>query len=161
MKRAGLLLAALALSLHALWPLIAQAKPKSVHLVPICTVSGVTHFAEVPGGAIPAEQKSAEHFEHCALCTLGDERTALPAHVSGVAAIQQDETSFLFVAANSDIREFPAVRARAPPFSRPVGSLTDVYGRNNEEASALRHCGARAGDAGAGRSILRGGVLLD
>lgn len=33
-------LAALAMALNALWPLIAQAKPRSVTLVPVCTVQG-------------------------------------------------------------------------------------------------------------------------
>jgi len=70
-KNLGVFFAALAIALHALWPLIAQAKPKSVALVPLCTVGGETHYQEVPLGDSPAEQKSASHFEHCSLCTPG------------------------------------------------------------------------------------------
>ena len=40
-------LALLGLVLHALWPLIAQARPKNVLLVPVCTVEGVTHYMEL------------------------------------------------------------------------------------------------------------------
>jgi hypothetical protein len=62
------------MALHAFWPLLAQAKPRSVTLVPVCTVEGVTHYLELPGGKTPAENGSASHFEHCALCSLGDDR---------------------------------------------------------------------------------------
>lgn len=44
-------LAALAIALHALWPLIVQARPKQAPmLVPVCTVDGVTHYLELPAG---------------------------------------------------------------------------------------------------------------
>ena len=69
----------LAMALSALWPLLSQARPRSVHLVPLCTVEGVTHYLEVPGGKSPLEQRSASHAEHCQLCVFGvDRSSALP-----------------------------------------------------------------------------------
>jgi len=69
-------LALLGLVLHALWPLIAQARPKNLLLVPVCTVEGVTHYMELPGGRTPIEDSAAKHQEHCSYCSFGD-RTAL------------------------------------------------------------------------------------
>src|SRR3981081_1988593 len=68
--------AVLAMALNALWPLIAQAKPRSVTLVPVCTVQGVTHYVELPGGHSPLEQKSSAQHEHCSYCSFGGERVA-------------------------------------------------------------------------------------
>ena len=47
MKKFTTWLAILAVALNALWPLIAQARPKNVLLVPVCTVEGVTHYMEL------------------------------------------------------------------------------------------------------------------
>src|SRR5437868_15455872 len=70
-RRLGTWLATLAIALHAAWPLIANAKPKSVHLVPLCTVEGVTHYVEVPGGSSPLDKSADAHHEHCSFCFLG------------------------------------------------------------------------------------------
>ena len=70
-KRLGTWLATLAIALHAAWPLIANAKPKSVHLVPLCTVEGVTHYLEVPGGSSPLDKSADAHHDHCSFCFLG------------------------------------------------------------------------------------------
>jgi hypothetical protein len=64
-------LAFLAIALHAAWPLIANAKPKSAHLVPLCTVEGVTHYIEVPGGSTPLDDSANSHHDHCSFCFLG------------------------------------------------------------------------------------------
>src|SRR4051812_1543375 len=113
-------LACLAMALQALWPLIAQAKPRSVTLVPVCTVQGVTHYIEMPGGASPLEQKSSAQHEHCSYCSFGGERAILPsvdanvvaAGISRPCGISIDEAVFL---KNTD---FAAGRPRAPPFFR-------------------------------------------
>src|SRR5215218_783294 len=80
-------LAILAIALQALWPLLAQAKPKNVLLVPVCTVQGVTHYIELPSGNAPVEQHAASQHDHCSFCSFGGDRAALasflPAMVSG------------------------------------------------------------------------------
>jgi hypothetical protein len=72
-------LAALAMALHALWPLIAQAKPRAAgELVPVCTVEGVTHYIELPAGKTPLDEQSTTRHDHCAFCFFGSDRAALP-----------------------------------------------------------------------------------
>src|SRR5204862_4493912 len=79
-RRLGHWLASLAIALHAAWPLLANARPKSVHLVPLCTVEGVTHYIELPGGKSPLDESANTHREHCSFCFLGTVGV-LPAHV--------------------------------------------------------------------------------
>src|SRR5438132_11141391 len=79
-RRLGNWLAILAIALNAAWPLIAAAKPKSVHLVPLCTVEGVTHYIEVPGGTTPLDESAKTHHDHCSFCFLGM-GGLLPSHV--------------------------------------------------------------------------------
>jgi hypothetical protein len=69
--RSAAWLAALAMALQALWPLIAQAKPRSSTLVPICTVDGVTHYFELRKGDTPLEKRTTAQHDHCAFCSLG------------------------------------------------------------------------------------------
>src|SRR3981081_2281638 len=76
-NRIAIWLAVLAMALNTLWPLLAQAKPRSVTLAPVCTVQGVTHYVELPGGHSPLEQKSSAQHEHCSYCSFGGERVAL------------------------------------------------------------------------------------
>src|SRR3954471_13426423 len=71
------IVAIVAMALQALWPLIAQAKPHSSTLVPICTVDGVTHYFELKKGDTPLEKSSAAQHEHCAFCSM-DGGAALP-----------------------------------------------------------------------------------
>ena len=52
-RRLGTWLAILAITLQAAWPVLANAKPSGVTLVPLCTVDGVTHYLEVPTGKAP------------------------------------------------------------------------------------------------------------
>ena len=70
-RRLGHWLAVLAITLNAAWPLLANARPKSVHLVPLCTVEGITHYVEVPGGTTPLDKSADSHHEHCSFCFLG------------------------------------------------------------------------------------------
>jgi len=112
-RKLGLLLATFAIALHALWPLIAQAKPKSVALVPVCTIGGETHYTEVPLGKSPAEERSASHFEHCSLCTLGGaflpSGFPVPAQQRG-SHVLPESTGF-FVFSQASLR----ANSRAPP----------------------------------------------
>jgi len=109
--------AILAITLHALWPLLAQAKPSSVTLVPVCTVGGVTHYFELKAGDTPLEKHSASQHEHCAFCSFHDARAAaLPSapatlFVPGGAAVAPLD----FVVAQELPQRHPLARPRAPP----------------------------------------------
>ncbi|MBV8031192.1 MAG: DUF2946 family protein [Betaproteobacteria bacterium] len=98
-RRLGLWLAAFALALHAFWPLISQARPKAVALIPVCTIGGETHYTEVPLGKTPAEEQSASHFDHCSLCSLGGERLALASTVLSIDSLPEAIDERLLVAA--------------------------------------------------------------
>src|SRR5260221_13051911 len=155
-------LAVLAIALQALWPLLAQAKPKSVILVPVCTVEGVTHYLELPGGKTPVEQRSSAHHDHCAFCSFDGERAAVSSFNELVLSLQLQDASLPQTENPSCKTETSFLaRPRAPP-ARPIFHVNnDEFGRMNEEATALLARGACAGDADSGRGILRLGVLLD
>src|SRR5258706_13388781 len=70
MKRIGAWLAIFAIALQAALPLIASAQPRSVALVPLCTVDGVTHYVEVPTGKTPAGPPPG-HGGRLDLCFVG------------------------------------------------------------------------------------------
>jgi hypothetical protein len=106
-------LAILAIALQALWPLLAQAKPKSVVLVPVCTVQGVTHYLELPAGSAPVEQKAASQHDHCSFCSAG---AALPvAAPLGVSACPDARAEFSSNVFFLEGRNALAARSRAPP----------------------------------------------
>src|SRR5436305_11994725 len=88
-RRLGHWLAILAIALHAAWPLLANARPKSVHLVPLCTVEGITHYLEVPGGTTPLDESTNAHQEHCSFCFLGV-GGLVPSHVQTPLAFAVD-----------------------------------------------------------------------
>jgi hypothetical protein len=71
MRKLGTWLGIVALALQLAWPLVVSAKPRSVTLVPLCTVDGVTHYLELPTGKTPLEESSTHHGDHCPLCFLG------------------------------------------------------------------------------------------
>jgi len=141
MQVAGTWLAALAIALHALWPLIANARPKSVALVPVCTVEGVTHYIEIPGGKSPLDESSSAHHEHCSFCFLG-ERPALPSQFEFLPVPDAGAALARVV----DARAFTAYRfsnvaARAPPGS-PWVDTKPTTKENHETVSAIgRHRG--------------------
>jgi hypothetical protein len=109
-------LAVLAMALNALWPLIAQAKPSSVILVPVCTVQGVTHYIELPGGHSPLEQKSSAQHEHCSYCSFGGERAALPPLLRSIISTTVAEAPPSHVDATELRSERSSnARPRAPP----------------------------------------------
>ena len=77
-NRAVALLAMLAMSLQALWPLIAQAKPNIPGVqVPVCTIDGITHYVDLPAPDSPVEKSYTAHHEHCKMCMFGAERLAV------------------------------------------------------------------------------------
>ena len=117
-RRLALFLATLAIALQALWPLLAQAKPRSAIQVPVCTVEGVTHYIELPAGETPLEQRSSTNHEHCGFCTLAGDRVA-PAQLAGLLVFTEYKA-----ARPPALRAVPAERPnhssakpRAPPFA--------------------------------------------
>jgi hypothetical protein len=106
-------LAILAIAMQALWPLLAQAKPKSVVLVPVCTVQGVTHYLELPAGNAPVEQKAASQHDHCSLCCAG---AVLPvAAPLEVSDCPDARAVFLHAPSFLQGRHPLSARSRAPP----------------------------------------------
>lgn len=65
MRRCAALAAAFGIALQALWPAIAQARPRDTVSVPICSIDGTRHEIELPIG------KTQDGSEHCKLCVLG------------------------------------------------------------------------------------------
>ena len=108
------------MALQALWPLLAQAKPRSVTLVPICTVDGVTHYFELKNGDTPLDRQSASHHEHCAFCSFDNGRTAaaLPsAPVFSLPSFASDAPAERQVVSVALPHCHPPARPRAPPAS--------------------------------------------
>jgi hypothetical protein len=143
--------------LQAALPLIASAQSRSVTLVPLCTVDGVTHYVEVPTGKTPAGPP-AGHGDHCALCFVGD-KVGLPtqpellvlADIATEARAQADAVTL-------PKADFQAAAARGPPVSPVVISISDNFGRQDEQASCIRRAGIGAAH---GERFLRLGLLHD
>jgi hypothetical protein len=114
--RSAAWLAVIAMALQALWPLVAQAKPRSSVLVPVCTIQGVTHYIELPAGKSPVEQQSEAHHEHCSFCSFGGERVTLSPFLQSILATRAEEAQPLRAGAceSRSERSFNA-RPRAPP----------------------------------------------
>jgi len=108
-RRLAALAAVLAISLQALWPLIAQAQPRVAgELVPVCTVNGITHYIELPAGKTPLDERSATHGEHCQLCMFGSAK---------VDAVLPSSFALLFLELSP---EKPEAKARLTPDSRDL-----------------------------------------
>jgi hypothetical protein len=153
MKKTASWLAMLAIALHALWPLIAQARPKSAVLVPVCTVEGVTHYIELPGGRTPLDDSAASHQEHCAYC--------FPALQARPLLAFQPEKSVRAVdpvVTDCDSRASILIMdARGPPLSPLVMSIQTPRREHEKGHMPGRH-GALAAAASSG--FMRVGVLL-
>jgi len=131
-RRIGHWLAVLAIALHAAWPLLANARPKSVHLVPLCTVEGITHYAEVPGGSTPLDESANTHRDHCAFCFLGV--AGLPSHVE--TPLPAASTNERITVGTEDSEPSAVLKvhgARAPPLSPVVNH--NYFGRYDETNS--------------------------
>ena len=110
-------IAAFAVLLQALWPLLAQARPKDPSLqVPVCTIDGVTHYLEIKTGKTPLEERSSTHGEHCKLCVFGADRViAVPPGLSfDVAAAFEDPGLVEKTQTFQSLSLLPA-HPRAPP----------------------------------------------
>jgi hypothetical protein len=107
----------LAIALQALWPLVAQAKPQSSTLVPICTVDGVTHYLELRKGDTPLEKSSAAQHEHCGFCLFGGAALlpSVPHIFDGNSPVDAEPAQAVTPSLAS--RWFPPARPRAPPAS--------------------------------------------
>ena len=111
-------IAACAVLLQALWPLLSHARPKDPSLlVPICTIDGVTHFLEIKTGKTPLEERSSSHGEHCKLCVFGGDKVAAivaPDSIVLLSGIFQTVPGELFDPGLPSIYRSPA-HPRAPP----------------------------------------------
>ena len=110
-------IAACAVLLQALWPLLSHARPRDPSLqVPVCTIDGVTHFLEIKTGKTPLEERSSSHGEHCKLCVFGDGKPVLNAVVHPDASLWV--ASHKVAALQSSFPEqlqLLSARPRAPP----------------------------------------------
>jgi hypothetical protein len=156
-KRIGAWLAILAIALQAALPLIASAQSRSVTLVPLCTVDGVTHYVEVPLGKTPAGQPGS-HGSHCALCFVGD-KVGLPTQPELLALAEVAAEGWAPLGACILPKaDYQSAAARAPPVSAVVNSISDNVGRQDEQASGVRRAGIGAAH---GERFLRLGLLHD
>jgi hypothetical protein len=110
-------LAAFAVALQALWPLLANARPlQAPLLVELCTVDGATHYVELPTGNSPASEHSPA--QHCKLCTFGAERAFAPPPVAYVVAFEAApavQPRATLLADPSTSHCLPPAQPRAPP----------------------------------------------
>ena len=112
-------IAILAMTLNALWPMLAQAKPgPAPTLHEVCTASGMQSVA-VPGDVPADQQSSAKASPHCAFCSLDTDLLAIPpADQSCIARITLIRVAVTATrdspVPDSDSRS-PAL-PRAPPF---------------------------------------------
>jgi hypothetical protein len=156
-RRLGHWLAILAIALHAAWPLLANAKPKSVHLVPLCTVEGITHYLEVPGGKSPLDESSTAHHEHCSFCSLGAHALAHSPALPHLLEPIAERAAALVVTPH--VREALLLSgARAPPVSPAVDLISDNLGERDEQASGIRRADLRTAH---GSRLVRLGLLHD
>jgi hypothetical protein len=156
MRKLATWLGIAAIALQIALPLLAGALPRSVALVPVCTVDGVTHYLEVPTGKVPLDG-SAGHAGHCPLCCLGG--TALAGAQPTLAIPVAASVEPLPDEASPPQDASPGARwARAPPFSAVVTSHDHELRRDDEEALLAGRDAARAPYRG---RFLRLGVLHD
>jgi hypothetical protein len=117
-RRISAWVAILAMTLNALWPVIAQAKPgPSPTLQEVCTSAGLQKI--VVDGAQPAGHSSdGKASPHCAFCSLGTDQLAiLPAVQVGIAQVLEVRDS-LPVHSEAPLQE-PSVLLPAQPRAPP------------------------------------------
>jgi Protein of unknown function (DUF2946) len=143
-RRLGHWLAILAIALHAAWPLLANARPKSVHLVPLCTVEGITHYLEVPGGNSPLDDSANAHHDHCAFCFLGAGAPLLSSHAELRLPCAAASERVASGTEGSPISTALIVHgARAPPLSSVVTHHHNNF-RGQDETNLFAGRAARA-----------------
>jgi hypothetical protein len=116
-RRFSAWIAILAMTLNALWPLIAQAKPiQAAALHEICTAEGLQ---VVP--AAPEDRPSGTKLSpHCAFCSLGADRIAIATSPLAGVTHAPDAREVLRVAFDAPLPASHArspAQPRAPPFS--------------------------------------------
>ncbi len=111
-------IAAFAVALQALWPLVAQAAPAERTLVlALCSVEHGAKQVEVRLGKSPLEERAATHGDHCKLCFFGGDKPAV-AHASIVSVSSfrgEAEKPRANETGGSSQRLFVSARPRAPP----------------------------------------------
>ena len=154
-RRLGTWLAILAITLQAAWPVLANARPRGLTLVPLCTLDGVTHYLEVPTGKTPLEDSASGHHQHCSFCSLGAHALthshALPRAVEPFA-----ERASALVLAPRAREALLFSDARAPPVFPVVISISDNLGERNEQGSGGWRADLRAAY---GSRLVRLGLL--
>jgi hypothetical protein len=113
-RRIAALAAVFGIALQALWPFVAQARPRDAISVPVCSAEGSHRSIDLPIGN-PNAGKGAEHCKHC---LLGDGQSVLapgiPAALSPSRESQQvPGTASPFAEQSRHL----AARPRAPPQS--------------------------------------------
>jgi hypothetical protein len=119
-RRLSAWIALLAMTLNALWPLIAEAKPRQdAGLHEVCTAQGIQTVA-FDGGA-PGEQPAGKKAtSHCAFCPVSADRLGLAAssHVNNASLVEGSDA--VHIHAGAPLVRAPvhsAARPRAPPVS--------------------------------------------
>jgi hypothetical protein len=117
-RRISAWVAILAMTLNALWPVIAQAKPgPSPTLQEVCTSAGLQKIA-VDGGQPADHSAGGKASPHCAFCSLGAVQLAiLPAIQVGIAQVLEVRDS-LPVHSQTTLPE-PFVLSPAQPRAPP------------------------------------------
>jgi hypothetical protein len=130
MRKLGTWLGIAAIVLQIGLPLVAGSLPKSVALVPLCTVDGVTHYVEVPTGK---DLPDTVHGDHCPFCCTGG--TALAAQARPLVSAAAPAAERFDQRSDASPTSLPAAEwARAPPLFPVVTSSDHELGRNDEEA---------------------------
>jgi len=112
-------IAAFAVMLQALWPLLSHARPRDPSLlVPICTIDGITHYLELKSGKTPLDERSALHGEHCKLCVFGDAKAVAVAALDISVFLLVDNKTHKAVyrpVPSPEPANHPPAQPRAPP----------------------------------------------
>jgi hypothetical protein len=112
-------IAAFAVVVQALWPLLAHARPKDPSLlVPVCTIDGITHFLEIKTGKTPLDERTALHGDHCKLCVFGAQKVVALTPQNAVAFLASDAIDPIAISqpvSFSEPASHPSAQPRAPP----------------------------------------------
>ncbi len=113
-------IAALAMMLNALWPVIAQAKPgPAPTLQEVCTSAGLQKIA-VDASAPVDHSSGGKASPHCAFCSFGNDQVALPS-ARIVAVVHADVAAqpipIVRVVPLPEPPSRSSAQPRAPPYS--------------------------------------------
>ncbi len=112
-------IAAFAVVVQALWPLLSHARPKdSSLLVPVCTIDGITHYLEIKTGKTPLDERTALHGDHCKLCFFGVQKFIALTPQNVVSFLAPDASDPIAISqpfSFSEPASHPSAQPRAPP----------------------------------------------